>query len=182
MLSLCSQTSVDLSHINWMCVFFTGIYRAKLKPLLFWQWCVQLGVISTIRGNLLQDMEFLPSAEFCFEKQQLYQRYKSEVVGASMCERQSAGAQLIDPVTHFLCDVEPKLRFSSTIQHVFSINARTDPMWNLTAAARTFRHFENYALNLLTFPWKREFWTVRVSYFNYLSFLIFSIPWVMTDV
>jgi len=111
-------------------------------------------------------MEALPPDEYCMLKHQLYLRYKSEVVGASKLGRPSASAQLVSPITNFLCDVHPKLRFSSNIQHVFDANIRADPMWNLTAAARTFKHFEKYALNLLIFPWKREFWTVRVSYLD----------------
>ena len=101
----------------------------------------------------------------CNRKLQLFNRYQVEVIGVSIHDRRTGGAKLRGSITNYLCQVEPQSRLNPAIQHVFDENIQADPMWNLTTAGRTFRHFEKYALNLLTFPWKWEFWRVRVSAF-----------------
>jgi hypothetical protein len=99
----------------------------------------------------------------CVEKLQLFERYQKEVINVSVSERHYGEAKLIGPITEFLCSVEPRFRLTPAIARVFDINTNTDSMWDMAAAAGVFRTFEKYALNLIDYPWKHEFWTIRVS-------------------
>ena len=103
------------------------------------------------------------SHDFCDLKQQLFDQYRKNVLRLPMHKRRKAASRLADPAKEFLCAVESKNRLSHTIVQLILVNTTVDPAWNLADAAKVFHQFEKYVWNLLTYPWKQEFWTIRVS-------------------
>ena len=66
-------------------------------------------------------------------------------------------------VVTYLSIMEHSQKFSRQITDTLDASVRHNEDWHPTDAADAFLALEKYALNLLDYPWKTEFKTLKVS-------------------
>ena len=72
-----------------------------------------------------------------------------------------------------LCELIPHLRLCQIVMHIIEQNISQNPQWNILVASEIMKHFEKYAWNLIDYPWKKEFLTIKVIVLFFLLPLLF---------
>jgi len=94
----------------------------------------------------------------------LLRSYQKRVLGAIQCARYDEQRQMHKLVVTVLCELVPHWRLSQTVLSVIELNISRNPQWDMLAASEIMKHLEKYAWNLIDYPWKKEFLTIKVSH------------------
>lgn len=86
----------------------------------------------------------------------LLKLYIIHVLNVPRCDRGKGRERMNEPALRYLNSVDPDRRLSSETVRMFYANV-VDPSWNLERAKEALTIIEDYVLNLIDFPWKREF-------------------------
>jgi len=95
----------------------------------------------------------------------LLQSYQKRVLSTDQHARYVEKQYMHKLAVTVLCQLMPHLRLNETIVYVIGQNISQNPQWNMLIACENMKHLEKYAWNLIDFPWKKEFLTIKVSPF-----------------
>jgi len=117
------------------------------------------------------EMEAVQYEDDEHRRQYLFEQYIRVVLGVRQQQRVTRASQLHNLTIVYLCAAQPNARLSDVIVNVFWHNIQLNPNWNMRTASKTMKWMEKYCWNLLDFPWKNEFKTIKVGKWNLLHFV-----------
>jgi len=93
----------------------------------------------------------------------LLQRYQKKVLGALQhAERCDEEQEMHKLAVTVLGELAPHSRLHPNVKDIIEYNISLNPQWNMLVACQIMKHFEKYAWNLVDYPWKKEFLTIKV--------------------
>jgi len=116
-------------------------------------------------------MELAATAELR-PRRYLLQSYQKRVLGTVQHARHDEQRLMHKLAVTVLCELGPHLRLNQTVTSVIQQNVSGNPQWNMLVASQVMKHFEKYAWNLIDYPWKKEFLTIKVGLSHILSVVI----------